>query len=152
MKNSQKFLSVSLFALLIFVLQACSFSTANMSSLKVSKDKAATAEASSFKTGDTLYGQAEVSNNPGTVKVKYALVAEDAKGLTKGETLKGSDVSVDIKGDGAAEYNLPITQGVPAGTYKLNADMINEQGEKKDSKSANVTIVAGAAAEAAPVE
>lgn len=146
MKN--KYLAVSVLALMSFAFQACSFSTANLSSLKVSKEKEAAAEASSFNAGETLYAKANVSNNPGKVKVKLYMVAEDAKGLTKGTTVPGSEVSLDVDGDGAANYNLPIEAGLPSGSYKLNADMINESGEKKDSKSAEVRIVG----ESAPVE
>jgi hypothetical protein len=108
--------------------------------LKTSKDKDGKTEASSFQNGDTLHGKAIVANNPGKVKVKLYLVADDVKGLTKGETLKGSEVSVDLNGDGTAAYTVPVTEGFLPGSYKLNADMINDAGEKKDSKTANVTI------------
>ncbi len=127
-------------ALSFVALQGCSLSTANLSSFKTSTDKDGKTEATSFKTGDTLYGKAQVSNNPGKVKVKFYLVAEDVKGMTKGDTLKGSDVTVDIDGDQVANYTVPVSPGFLAGTYKLNADMLNEGGEKKDSKTVNVTV------------
>ena len=140
MKNLKIFPNGAAFALLIFVILACNFSTANLGSLKTSKDKEATTEASSFNSGDTLYGKATVANNPGKVKVKFYLIAEDVKELNKGETLKGSDVSVDVEGDGVASYSVPVSDGFPAGTYVLHADMMNENGEKKDSKTANVIV------------
>jgi hypothetical protein len=115
-------------------------STANLGDLTTSTDKEGKNTTSGFKSGDTLYGSVPVKNNPGKVKVKFYLVAEDVKGLTKGETLKGSDVSVDINGDGTASYNVPVSPGFLAGTYKLNADMVNEAGEKKDGKTVNVTV------------
>lgn len=127
-------------ALTIFMAQGCNFSTANLSSLKTSKDADGKTEASSFTTGETLYANAVVANNPGKVKVKFQLLAEDVKGINKGEMLKGSDVTVDIPGDGVAKYSVPVSPALPAGSYKLNADMMNEDGEKKDSKTANVTI------------
>jgi len=140
MKINNKFIAITGLALAFIVMQACSLSTANLSSFKTSTDKDGKTEASSFKTGDTLYGKAQVSNNPGKVKVKFYWVAEDVKGATKGETLKGSEVSVDIEGDRSADYSLPITPALPAGTYMLNADMLNDAGEKKGSKSVKVTI------------
>ncbi len=130
----------SLIAILLFVTIGCNFSTANMSSLNTSKDAEGKEIASEFKSGDTLYANAKIGNNPGKVKVKYYLVADDVKGLTKGETLKGSDVSVDIEKDGVAKYNVPVAPGFLPGTYTLNADMLNEEGEKKDSKTAKVTV------------
>ena len=149
MKINSKFLALVILTCAFIVMQGCSFSTANMSSLKTSTDKEGKTETSSFKSGDTLFGRAQISNNPGKVKVKFTLVAEDVKGLNKGETLKGSEVSVDIQGDGVANYNVPVSPGFLAGTYKLNADMLNDAGEKKDGKSANVTVTQTAAA---PVE
>ncbi len=124
-----------LFAVASFILmaQACSFSTANLSSFKVSNAKDG-ADTAAFHHGDTIYGKASVSNNPGKVKVKLYLTDD------KGATLKGSDVSLDVDGDAPAMYSLPVTEGVPAGSYKLNADMMNDSGEKKDSKSAAITI------------
>lgn len=142
MKN--KFLAVSALALAFIVMQGCSFSTANMSSFKTSSDKDGKSETTSFKGGDTIYGKAQISNNPGKVKVKFTLAAEDAKGMTKGETIKGSEVDLEVSGDGVASYSLPVPMGAPGGTYKFNADMINEAGEKKDSKSVNITIAASA--------
>jgi hypothetical protein len=142
MKN--KFLAVSALALAFIVMQGCSFSTANMSSFKTSSDKDGKSETTSFKGGDTLNARAEISNSISKVTVKFALVVEDAKGMTKGETVKGSEVKVELPSSGVASYSLPIPIGAPGGTYKLNADMINEAGEKKDSKSVNITIAASA--------
>jgi hypothetical protein len=140
MKINYKFITITALAAAFLVLQACSFSSANMSSLTTSTDKEGKTPATSFKTGDTLYAKAQISNNPGKVKVKYYWVAEDVKGSTKGETLKGSEVSVDIDGDKSADYSLPISPALSAGTYMLTADMLNDAGEKKGNKSVKVTI------------
>ncbi len=140
MKNKNLGLGICAVALLTFVVLACNFSTANLSSLKVGKDKEIKTESAEFKTGETLYAKADVANNPDKVKVKLYMVAEDAKGINKGETLKGSEVTLDIPGDGYASYTLPISLGIPGGKYKLHADMMNDAGEKKDSKTADVTI------------
>ena len=121
-------------AIAVFMALGCSMSTANLSSLKVGKDKAVTSEAASFKPGDTIYGVATVANNPGKVKVNLYLVD------SKGTTLPGSEVPLTIDGDGTANYSLPLPESFAPGSYKLNADMMNESGEKKDSKSAAITI------------
>jgi hypothetical protein len=123
-----------IFLLAALLIQACSFSTANMSSLKTFKDKDGKDETSSYKIGDTIYARAAISNNPGKVKVKLSLADP------KGAAMKGSDVNVDIDGDGYATYTLPTAEGMEAGSYKLSADMINDAGEKKDSKSTTITI------------
>ena len=134
MKKSNTFSIGVICTLALFLMLACNDSTANMSSLKTSSDKEGKSEATKFKIGDTMYGAATISNNPGKVKVNLYLVDP------KGETLKGTEVSVDIDGDGIARYNLALPDGVPAGSYKLNADMVNDAGEKKDTKSVTVII------------
>ena len=146
MKISNKFLALTVLAFAFIVLQGCNVSTANLSSLKTSTDKDGKTESTSFKTGDTLNAKAQVSNNPGKVKVKFYWVAEDVKGQTKGETLKGSEVSTDIEGDKSADYSLTISPALTGGTYMLNADMLNEAGEKKGNKSVKVTVTQIAAA------
>lgn len=132
MKNLKTF-SIAL-CLLVFIALGCNFSTANMSSLKVGKDKAVSSETTNFKPGDTIYGIAAVSNNPGKVKVNFTLAD------STGKTLPGSEVSLDIDGDGTANYTLPLPDSFDTGSYKLTADMLNESGEKKDSKTVNITV------------
>src|ERR1041384_2163667 len=139
MKKTGLFLSVGVFALVLLA-AGCSFSTANLGDLKTSTDADGKSASTSFKTGDTIYGKTAVANNPGKVKVKFYMTAEDVKGMTKGDTLKGSEVSVDIEKDMTASYTLPVVPALPGGTYKLSADMLNEKGEKKDSKSVNLTV------------
>ena len=142
MKNKLGFL-ISLVTLAVVAI-ACNMSTANLSSWKLSTDKDGKNETSSFKAGDTINGRGQVANNGGKVTVKMYMTADDVTGLKKGDTLKGSDVSVEINNDGVALYTLPIPQGMTAGKYIVTADMTNDAGEKKDSKSINITIAAGA--------
>jgi hypothetical protein len=125
---------------------ACNMSTANMSSLTVSKDKEGKQPTASFKSGDTIYGVATISNAPGKVTVKFNLTADDVSGMTKGEMVKGSNVDIELPSSGTATYSLPIPNGVPSGKYILTADMHNETGEKKDSKTSALTIEGSKAA------
>lgn len=143
MKKTGLFLGAGVIALFI-IATGCSFSTANLGDLKTSTDSDGKSASTSFKTGDTIYGKAPVANNPGKVKVKFYMTAEDVKGMTKGDTLKGSEVPVDIDGDMVASYTLPVVPALPGGTYKLNADMMNDKGEKKGSKSVNITVTQAA--------
>jgi hypothetical protein len=141
-----KFQLVFAVAALFAVGVACNMSTANMSSLKVGKDKEVKTEAASFKGGDTIYGLAEISNSMSEVTVKFRLNAEDVKGITKGEVVPGSSVEVKLPSSGTASYSLPVPNGVEGGKYILTADMHNEAGEKKDTKSVNITIEGSKAA------
>jgi len=151
MKNNGTSLFIGLIAL-IFAAAACNMSTANLTGLTTSTDSDGKTATSSFKTGDTINGRAPVANNPGKVKIKFAMAAEDVKGMTKGDVLKGSEVAVDIEKDGTATYTLPVVPAMPGGKYKLTADMLNEAGEKKDSKSADITVTQSAPPPAAKTD
>lgn len=118
----------------MFILSGCNVSTANMSSLKTATDREGKSETSKFKPGDTFYGIAAISNNPGDVKVKMYLTDP------KGTAIKSTEVTVDVKGDGSGILNFPVTEAMPPGEYKITAEMINDSGEKKDSKTANFTL------------
>ena len=128
--------------LLLAVALACKFSasTANISSLKVGKDREIKQESNSFAPGDTVYAVAEISNAPDKVKVTAQLVADDVEGISNGP-IPNSDVSVDLPGSGTATFNFKWPGGAwPKGKYKLEVKMLNENGEQKDQKSANFTV------------
>jgi hypothetical protein len=145
-QNSNFFLALGLLA--TFVL-ACSFSagTANLSSMKVGREANEKGElkeeTNSFKPTDKVYAVAQVSNNGGKVKVKFRTVVEDAKGLKGGEAINGSEVTLDVDGSRPAIYNLGIPAGFPNGRYRVEAEMLNDKGEKKDEKSATFTVSGG---------
>lgn len=138
---------ISVSALIIAGL-ACSFSTANMSSLVMAKDKAGTQAASTFKAGETVYAVATISNSSGKTTTKFSVVADDAPDMKKGEVVKGTETSVDLPSSGTAVLTLPIPAGFKGGKFTVNAEMMDEKGEKKDSKSAAFTIEPSAAAPA----
>jgi len=85
MRRNKLNLALCLCVLLATVL-ACNFSasTANLSSLKISKDKSGSPEASTFGGNDTIYAVAEVSNAPGKTQAKGRLVIEDVEGQPSG--------------------------------------------------------------------
>jgi len=129
---------------------ACNMSTANLSSLKTSKDKDGAQETTTYKAGDTIYATAAVSNNPGKVTVKIYMTVDDAPGMKKGEQVPNSEVKVDLDGDGRAKYNFPTFPTTQGGKFTVVAEMLNESGEKKDSKSASITVAPGSPTATAP--
>ena len=127
---------------LLLVTAAChvSFTTANISSLKMGKDKSVTQESSNFTANDTIYAVATISNNPGSVKVKGRLVVEDIPGQKTGP-IPGLETTVDLPSSGQASfYFSPPPAGWPKGKYKMEVFMLNEDGEQKDQKSATFTV------------
>ena len=133
MQTPKPTLVISL-GLLLALAVACKFSasTANISSLKIGKDKSVSTETSSFGPDDTVYAIATIGNSPGKVKVKGRLVIEDAPGE------KGPEDTVELPGSGTATFTFtPPASGFPAGKYKIEVIMMNEDGEQKDRKSAS---------------
>ena len=141
MRTARGGLLVSL-GVLVFAALACNFSasTANISDLKLGKDKAVTQQTSSFAASDTVYALATISNAPGAVKVKGRLVIEDVAGEQSGP-IPGLETTVALPGDGTATYTFtPPTDGFPKGKYKVEVFMLNEAGEQKDQKSASFSV------------
>ncbi len=91
--------------LLTFAVIACSATTANISSLKIGKDKNVSQEASTFAPNDPVYGVATISNAPGKVKVKGRLVIEDVAGQQAGP-IPGLEKVLDLEGSGTATFTF----------------------------------------------
>jgi hypothetical protein len=141
MRTARGGLAVSL-GVLVFAALACNFSasTANISDLKLSKDKAAAQTTNSFAATDTIYAVATISNAPGAVKVKGRLAFEDVEGEQAGP-IPGLETTLDLPGSGTATYTFtPPASGFPKGKYKVEVFMLNENGEQKDQKSASFTV------------
>lgn len=115
----------------------CSVGEAKLTSFKTTKDKEGKTEASTFKAGDTLYAIAEIG---GSSKTTTKFWVTDDKG-----TAISTETKVDLPRNGTATYSLPLPASVPSGKYTVHAEMVDEKGEKKDTKSAAVTIEGGAA-------
>jgi hypothetical protein len=128
--------------LLIGVALGCNFSatTANISSVKLGKDKAVSSETSTFAPSDTIYAVGTVSNSPGKVKVKGVVAFDDVSGQTAGP-VPGAEATVDLPGSGTATFTFtPPTVGWPAGKYKLEITMTDDSGKQVDQKTATFTV------------
>jgi hypothetical protein len=127
--------------LLLVTALACNYSatTANISSLKLGKDKDVKQDTTSFAATDTVYAVAEVSNVPDKVKVKGRLIVEDVEGEDKGP-IPGLEKTLELPGSGTASFTFsPPESGWPKGKYKFEVLMMNEAGEQKDQKSVSFT-------------
>ncbi len=128
-------------ALMAAVALACNWSTANIGSLKISKDEKASTEASDFKPGEKVYAVAQISNNPGKQKVKFRVLYDDVKGQKSGELVQGAEKTLEVDGDKAATFWITLpSSGFENGRYKMDVTMSNEQGEQKDQKSATFNV------------
>jgi hypothetical protein len=125
--------------LLIVAGLACNYSatTANISDLKLSKDKDGSQATTTFAASDTVYAVATVSNAPGKVKVKGLLAIENVEGEQAGP-IPGLEKTLDLDGSGTATFTFsPPTSGWPKGKYKVEVTMMDDGGQQKDQKSAS---------------
>jgi len=126
--------------IVLAVLVACSYSTANISGLKLGKDKAVASETSSFAPNDTIYAVGTVANAPGAVKVKGLLAFEDVEGQQAGP-IPGLEKTLDLPGSGTATYSFtPPASGWPKGKYKIEVTLMDDSGAQKDQKTATFTV------------
>lgn len=128
--------------LLLFAVVACNYSatTANISGLKLGKDKDVSQEASSFGANATIYALATISNAPGAIKVTGRVLIEEVAGQQRGP-IPGLEKTLDLPGSTTASFTFkPPTAGWPAGKYKLEVLMLNEGGEQKDQKTVDFTV------------
>lgn len=127
--------------LILTTASACSFTTANISSLKLSKDKEGTSETSTFAPSDNIYAIATVSNVPSKVTLKFRLFTEDVEGQPKNEPVPKFDTSIEMPSSGYGTYSLsPPPAGWPAGKYRIEVAMLIESGEQKDQETATFTV------------
>ena len=138
-----KWLSTFGALLLVTLLAACnvSFSTANLSSLKIGKDKDVTAEAATFGPKDDIYAVAVVSNSGSKTTVKFQLIAEKVDGQADNFHIPGLEANVDLPSSGSADFHLSAPDsGWPIGKYRIEAMMLNENGAQKDMKVGTFTV------------
>jgi hypothetical protein len=127
---------------ILLAVLACKFSatTANISSLKLGKDKNVKDETTTFAPDDTIYALANISNASEKLKVKGRLAFEDVEGQKKGP-IPGLEDDVELPGSGTATFTFtPPGSGWPKGKYQVQIIMLNEGGEQKDEKSVTFTV------------
>jgi hypothetical protein len=123
----------------LLLASACNFSTAHLSGVKLGKDKAVTQETTTFAPPDTIYAIAEIGN-AGKTKEKAQLFFVDVAGQQAGP-IPGADVSVDTDSGQNANFNFsPPAAGWPAGKYKLDVTMTDENGAAKGQQSKEFTV------------
>lgn len=130
--------------LLLFI-AGCKVSctTANVSSLKLSKDKEGNNPAKEFGPGDTVYATATVSNNASKVTLKFNLFTEKVEGKPDNTSVPNTEVTLDVPGDGVGSYHITIPpSGFPAGRYRIEVVMLYN-GDQKDKKSDTFTVKGG---------
>lgn len=143
-EKARNVLSLGAIMLAVAAIAACSFTTAHISSLVLSKDKAGTQETSNFGLKDPIFAKATVSNVPSKVTLKWRLITEKVEGQPDNAPVSALDRSFELPGDGTSTYDLSAPDaGWPPGKYRIELSMLVESGEQKDQKTASFTISGG---------
>ncbi|MBV9957774.1 MAG: hypothetical protein JO360_05100 [Acidobacteria bacterium] len=129
--------SSSLLALAAIVLAAlacnASFTTANISGLKISKEKGGS-ETSTFGAGDTVYVAADIANTSDKHKVTAKLMTDD------GKPVPGAETTIDVPGAATANFTFTPPGNWEAGKYKVEVTMKDDSGKQVDQKSGSFTV------------
>lgn len=134
-------LSLILIGQILAAASACSFTTANISGMKLSKDKEGTVVTNTFAPHDNIHASASVSNVPSKVSLKFRLITEKVVGQPENSPVPQFDTTVEIPRDGTGYYSLsPPTAGWPAGKYRIEVTMHIESGEQKDQEAMTFTV------------
>jgi hypothetical protein len=124
----------------LFFASGCNVTTAHLSDISMASDDAMTTPATTFGPSDTIYATTSVQNNIGKLQLHWFTTAVDAKGIAPNSKVTGADLTQDISSDATGKYKLSSSAtGWPAGTYKIEVDMLVE-GDMKDSKTAQFTV------------
>lgn len=142
----QKTILMAALAVLAFTFSACSFSTANISSLNFGKNDTAKPAVTSFNAGEKVYAVAVVSNSIGKHKLKFNLKTDNVQGKAKDEVAAKTEVNVD--GDSEAFFSFNV--GFP-GDYSVEAILVDDQG-KEISKKSGTFKVTGSVPSAPPAD
>lgn len=140
MRKNKSDLALALGLLLALVL-ACSATTANIGSLKISTDEEGKNEAKSFKPGDKVYAVAQIANNIGKVQAKFRILYDNVDGQKAGTLVQGAEKTLDVEGSRPAIFWITLPAGgFQNGRYKVEVNMLTESGEQKDQKTATFEV------------
>ena len=128
--------------LLVLVSLACnaSFSTANLSEIKVGKDKDATGAGMKFKPEDEIFAVTGVNNASGKNKVKFRLLFDNVEGGQTGAVAYKLDKELEVDGSRPIWFNFSVPGGIVPGTYKAEAVLTSEDGKELDRKTGSFTV------------
>ncbi len=123
-------------SILLFVVLACEFTTANLSEITFSDDETGKKNFISAKQNEKIYAFSSINNTKGKHIIRWKVSDSEGKeiGLPENE----------VKIEGARKIWLTLTirpQVFPAGKYNFQVTLINEKGDKEiDSKTAVLEV------------
>lgn len=125
------------------VFSACSFNltTANIRSVKISKDEDGKQEATNFGPGEKVYVNADIANNVSKVKVRFRVLYDDVEGKESGSALPDAEKTMEVDGSRMAYFWITLpNENFPNGRYKAEITMFAENGDQKGQKTATFNV------------
>jgi hypothetical protein len=120
---------------------ACSFSTANLSDVKLGKDKSATGSTTNFKPQDEIFAVTAVNNAGGKNKVKFRLLFDEVEGAKSGSVAYKLDKVLEVEGSRDVWFNFSAPgEGIVPGSYKVEAVLLGEDGKELDRKTTTFSV------------
>jgi hypothetical protein len=131
--------------LLLLVTLACnySFTTAKISSIKVTKESGSATEASTFEPKDRIFVAAVISKSSHAYRVMGRLLYDDVKGQDAGKPVPAAEIILTAPGGSTASFNFtPPSSGWQGGSYKVEITIKNDNdvGEQIDQKTAPFSV------------
>lgn len=137
---------ICVLGILLAVSLACNFSasTANLSDVKLGKDKDASTPMTSFNATDEIFLVTGVNSAIGKNKVKFRVLFDKVDGLPTGTVAYKLEKEMDVEGSRALWFNFSMPGGFAPGSYKVEAVLMNEEGKEIDRKNGSFTITGDA--------
>jgi len=114
---------------------SCSFTTANISKLDFGKNEKGDQATTSFSVGEKIYAVATVSNTSSKHKINFVVTADNVTGKKKGDEVYNEKIDF----EGARPVWLAFNLANP-GDYKVDANLMDEDGKTIDTKSGTITV------------
>lgn len=120
--------------LVVLLMTACSFSTANISEALLAKDEAGTQVTTTFDPEDTFYLLVTLRNAPDDTRVKATWVATNVADVEPDTALQDYELVTD---SGTLTFNLSNDNLWPAGAYKVDIYLNDELDRSLDFSVVN---------------
>jgi hypothetical protein len=114
---------------------SCSFTTANISKLDFGKNEKGDQTTTNFSVGEKIYAVATVSNTSSKHKINFVVTADNVTGKKKGDEVYNQKIDF----EGARPVWLAFNVANP-GEYKVDANLMDEDGKQIDTKSGTITV------------
>lgn len=131
--------------LLLTAVPACNFNvaTANLSQLRLGKNRAAEPARGTFAPDDKVFAVSRTNNTGGKNRIRYRLLFEDVKGAESGTVAYNLEKELVVEGSREFRLVFSVPSGFAPGRYRIEAVLLDEYGDTELDREAAVFTVRG---------